>query len=154
MANCCSRCQAVGCAYKGVFGSFSSSWSLEARRITRLKPQNTGHTRLEGWNFLCYSLFTLWPHFPFSKQALTHSLLKSFDKFIGSKIFLDYLLYKIYSPLKKSRRKMSFYLIHDLSIKSLRSYPDYNWSDNFMLSCADQPGNLEQTLPQRGEPIN
>jgi hypothetical protein len=48
---------------------------------------------------------------------------------------------------------MSFYLIHDLSIKSLRSYLVYNWSDNFMLSYADQPGNLEQTLPQRGGPI-
>jgi hypothetical protein len=89
-----------------------------------------------------------------TKQALTHSLLRSFDKFIGSKIFLDYLLYKIYNPLKKSRKKMSFYLIHDLSIKSLRSYPDYNWSDNFMLSYADQPGNLEQTPPQRGEAMN
>ena len=49
---------------------------------------------------------------------------------------------------------MSFYLIHDLSIKSLRSYPDYNWSDNFMLSYADQSGNLEQTLLQRGEAMN
>ena len=49
---------------------------------------------------------------------------------------------------------MSFYLIHELSIKSLRSYPDHIWSDNFMLSCADQPGSLEQTLPQRGEPMN
>ena len=49
---------------------------------------------------------------------------------------------------------MSLYLIHDLSIKFLRIYPDYNWSDNFMLSYADQPGNLEQTLPQRGEAIN
>ena len=49
---------------------------------------------------------------------------------------------------------MSFYLIHGLSIKSLRSYPDYNWSDNFMLSYADQSGNLEQTLLQRGEAMN
>jgi len=49
---------------------------------------------------------------------------------------------------------MSFYLIHELSVKSLRSYPDHIWSDNFMLSCADQPASLEQTLPQRGEPIN
>ena len=49
---------------------------------------------------------------------------------------------------------MSFYLIHELSIKSLRSYPDHIWSDNFMLSCTDQPGSLEQTLAQRGEPMN
>ena len=49
---------------------------------------------------------------------------------------------------------MSFYLIHDLSIKSLRSYPDHIWSDNFILSYADQPGNLEQTPPQRGEAMN
>jgi hypothetical protein len=49
---------------------------------------------------------------------------------------------------------MSFYLIHDLSIKCLRSYPDYNCSDNFMLSYVAQPGNLEQTPPQRGEAMN
>ena len=43
-----------------------------------------------------------------TKQALTHSLLKSFHKFIGSKIFLDYLLYKIYNPLKNLGEKCLF----------------------------------------------
>jgi hypothetical protein len=89
----------------------------------------------------------------YSRFDTQFNLDKSSDKLIGLKISLDYLLRKIYNPFKKSRRKMSFYLTHNLSIKSLRSYPGHSWLDNFMLSCADQPGSLQQTLPKRGEPM-